>query len=101
MSVAILISTPLRRYVGGQRRVEVEGITITDALGALATAHPDLRAQIFDDAGSVRCFVNVFVGDTNVRDLAPDGGPIALRGGDVITLIPAIAGGATAPAGAA
>ncbi len=94
MSVAILIPTPLRRYVGGARTVGVEASTVADALAELAVRSPDLRAQIFDDAGRVRTFVNVFLGDQDVRHIARAGEPIPVKDGDVITLVPAIAGGA-------
>jgi adenylyltransferase/sulfurtransferase len=93
MSVSILIPTPLRRFTGGARSVAVEASTVTEALAALASNHADLRTQIFDDTGQVRTFVNIFLGDANVRDLAPGGEPIKVRDGDVLTLVPAIAGG--------
>ena len=94
MSVAILIPTPFRRYVGGARSVDVEASSVSDALALLAARSPELRAQIFDDGGTIRSFVNVFVGGQNVRHLGGDGAPVPVRDGDVITLVPAIAGGA-------
>jgi sulfur-carrier protein adenylyltransferase/sulfurtransferase len=94
MPVSILIPTPLRRYVGGAKSVEVTADTVQAALSALADKSPDLRRQLFDDSGRVRNFVNVFLGDQNVRNLASAGQPVAVRDGDVLTLVPAIAGGA-------
>ncbi|MGD0835777.1 MAG: molybdopterin-synthase adenylyltransferase MoeB [Polyangia bacterium] len=97
MSVTILIPTPLRRYVGGAKSVEVTGDTVEAVLSALADKGPDLRRQLFDDNGRVRSFVNVFLGDENVRSLSSAGQPVPVRDGDVLTLVPAIAGGAPEP----
>jgi len=97
MSVSILIPTPLRRYVGGVKNVEVSAETVEGALSALADKSPDLRRQLFDDNGRVRSFVNVFLGEQNVRNLGAAGQPVPVRDGDVLTLVPAIAGGAPEP----
>ena len=94
MPVSILIPTPLRRYVGGAKSVEVEALTADGALAALAERAPELRKQLFDDAGKLRNFVNLYLGDKNVRDVAPALGDVALKDGDVLTIVPAIAGGA-------
>ena len=94
MGIPILIPTPLRRYVGGAKRVEVNATTVESAMAALAEQSPELRRQLFDDAGKLRNFVNLFVGDVHVRELAPAGQPVQLKDGDVITIVPAIAGGA-------
>jgi sulfur-carrier protein adenylyltransferase/sulfurtransferase len=99
MAVGILIPTPLRRYVGGASRVEVEAANVEDALSALAAAHPELRRQLFGEDGRVRSFVNVFLGDKNVRDLTTDGGSPRLKDGDALTIVPAIAGGAPVATG--
>jgi adenylyltransferase/sulfurtransferase len=94
MPVTILIPTPLRRYVGGAKNVAVTADTVEAALAALADMSPDLRRQLFDDSGRVRSFVNVFLGDQNIRNLAAAGHSIPIHDGDVLTLVPAIAGGA-------
>jgi adenylyltransferase/sulfurtransferase len=93
MPVTILIPTPLRRYVGGAKQVEVTAENVEGALAALAATYPDLRAQLFDDGGKLRSFVNVFLGDRNVRDLSRGGEAVELREGDTLTIVPAIAGG--------
>ena len=94
MPVTILIPTPLRRYVGGAKNVAVTADTVEAALAALADMSPDLRRQLFDDRGCIRNFVNVFLGDQNIRNVAAAGQPIPVHDGDVLTLVPAIAGGA-------
>ncbi len=94
MPVSILIPTPLRRYVGGAKSVQVTAQTVEGAMAALARESPDLRQQLFDGAGKVRGFVNLYLGDSNVRDLAPTLDAVAVKDGDVLTIVPAIAGGA-------
>jgi adenylyltransferase/sulfurtransferase len=94
MPVSILIPTPLRRYVGGAKTVEVTADTVQGALAALADKSPDLRRQLFDDHGRIRNFVNVFLGDKNVRNLGQPLDALPVRDGDILTLVPAIAGGA-------
>ena len=93
MAVSILIPTPLRRYVGGAKSVPVEAATAEEAVAALVAASPELAAQLLDDTGKLRNFVNLYLGDQNVRYLAPTLGAVALKDGDVLTIVPAIAGG--------
>ncbi|MFZ4396306.1 MAG: molybdopterin-synthase adenylyltransferase MoeB [Kiritimatiellia bacterium] len=94
MAITILIPTPLRRYVGGERNVSVEAGTVGAALTALSQRSPDLQRQLYDAEGRLRHFVNVFVGDRNARELGATLEEVTVRDGDVITLVPAIAGGA-------
>ena len=94
MSVTILIPTPLRRYVGGAKSVAVEAQTAEGAMAALAEKNPEVRKQLFDDSGKLRNFVNLYLGDQNVRDLGPSLAAVAVNDGDVLTIVPAIAGGA-------
>ena len=94
MAISILIPTPLRRYVGGAKSVAVEAQTAAGAMAALAERSPELRKQLFDDTGKLRNFVNLYLGDQNARDLAPSLAAVALKDGDVLTIVPAIAGGA-------
>jgi len=94
MAVSILIPTPLRRYVGGAKRVEVEALNAEEAVAALVAKSPDLGKQLLDEKGVLRNFVNLYLGDQNVRVLAPSLAEVALKDGDVLTIVPAIAGGA-------
>ena len=94
MPVAILIPTPLRRYVGGAKTVNLEASTVGEAVAALVAQSPDLGKQLLDDQGVLRNFVNLYLGDQNVRTLGPSLEGVALKDGDVLTIVPAIAGGA-------
>ena len=69
MSVTVRIPTQLRTLTGGAGEVEVEGASVGEVLKALDAAHPGLADRLFDDAGNLRRFVNVFLADEDVRFL--------------------------------
>jgi sulfur-carrier protein len=93
-SIRVLIPTPLRRYTGGEGRVTASGATVGDLLAALDRRYPGLQAQICDEDGRIRRFVNVFVNGRNVRDA--EGEETRLEPGDEVGVMPAMAGGAGA-----
>jgi molybdopterin converting factor small subunit len=92
MPVTILIPTALRSYVGGSAAIAVEADTAGQALTALTTAHPALTAHLRTPEGKLRSFVNVYKGDEDIRHLEKDATPLVP--GDVLTIVPSIAGGA-------
>jgi adenylyltransferase/sulfurtransferase len=85
------IPTPLRAYTNGQSEVTVSGANILDALTDLTTQYPALKPHLFNEGGDLRPFVNLFVGENNIKDLQGVNTPI--RDGEKIMLIPSIAGG--------
>ncbi len=85
------IPTPLRAYTNGQSEVNVSGSNISDALADLTTQYPALKPHLFNDGGDLRPFVNLFVGENNIKDLQGVDTPI--KDGEKIMLIPSIAGG--------
>lgn len=91
MSVLIRIPTPLRKYTGGQDGVPVDAKTVGEALQGLAEAHPELKSRIFDDAGALRRFVNVYANQEDIRFQQNLDTEVA-DGGE-ISIVPAIAGG--------
>lgn len=91
MTVRIRIPTPFRRHTGNQVNVEVEGRTVAEALAALFVQAPGLRAQLLDDHGAVRRFVNLYVNGEDIRYL--EGQDTPLRDRDELAIVPAIAGG--------
>jgi len=90
MAVEVKIPTILREYTGGERAVEGAGATLDEVFADLETRHPGLRARIVED-GQLRRFVNVYVNDEDVRYL--DNLATALKAGDEVSIIPAVAGG--------
>ena len=91
MSVTVRIPTQLRTLTGGAGEVEVEGASVGEALKALDAAHPGLAERLFDEAGNLRRFVNVFLADEDVRFL--DGLATAVSPGQTLSIVPAVAGG--------
>src|ERR1700722_14737151 len=91
MSVTIRIPTQLRTLTAGAGEVEVEGTSVGEALKALDAANPGLAERLFDDAGNLRRFVNVFLADEGVRFLDGRAPPVAP--GQTPSIVPAVAGG--------
>ena len=91
MSVQVRIPTILRKFTDGEKQVEGNGATLAELFTDLDTRHPGLRGGLVDDGGGLHRFVNVYVNDEDVRFLgAVD---TALSDGDVVTILPAVAGG--------
>lgn len=85
------IPTPLRGYTSGQSEVNVRGATIAEALADLTAQYPAIQPHLFNEGGDLRPFVNLFVGERNIRDLQGVHTPI--QADDRVMLIPSIAGG--------
>ncbi|HTV58507.1 MAG TPA: MoaD/ThiS family protein [Verrucomicrobiae bacterium] len=92
MGVKVIIPTPLRAYAGKQESVEVQGATVGEALASLTSRYGDLKKHLFNEEGRLRSFVNVYVNDEDIRFLKKD--QTGVRDGDIISIIPSIAGGA-------
>jgi sulfur-carrier protein len=91
VAVTVRIPTQLRTLAGGASEIAVTGETVGEALQALDTAHPGFGERLFDDAGSLRRFVNVFVAEEDIRFL--DGIDTKVGDGTVVSIVPAVAGG--------
>jgi molybdopterin/thiamine biosynthesis adenylyltransferase/rhodanese-related sulfurtransferase/molybdopterin converting factor small subunit len=87
----VLIPTPLRQYAGKQDSVELAGATVGEVLQSLTSQYADLRRHLYTDEGKLRSFVNVYVNDDDIRYLEKDATP--LKNGDVVSIVPSIAGG--------
>ncbi len=92
MNVTILIPTALRSFVGGQSSVLVHAVTAGAALDELVSAHPALAQHLRTPEGKLRSFVNVYKGDEDIRHLQKEATPLVA--GDILTIVPSIAGGA-------
>jgi adenylyltransferase/sulfurtransferase len=91
MAVTVIIPTPLRQFADGKSEIEVEAKTAGEALEKLTTEHADLKKHLYNDANVLRNFVNVYVGDEDIRDL--DGLETKVKDGGEILIVPSIAGG--------
>ena len=91
MAKKVRIPTPLRKLTNNEELVEVNAATIGDAIVELQTRYPGIKDRLIDETGSIRRFVNVYVNEEDIRFL--ENQKTALKDGDEISIIPAIAGG--------
>lgn len=91
MSASVKIPTPLRKVTNGEANVSAEGGTIREMIDDLERQFPGMRERLCDDDGALRRFVNVFVGDEDIRFL--EGLDTALEEGVQVSIVPAVAGG--------
>ncbi len=94
--VTVKVPTPLRAFTGGRSEVSVEGATVGGLVRELTTEHPGLKRHLYTPDGKLRSFVTVYLNDEDVRYLAREATPV--KDGDVVSLVPAIAGGSPAAA---
>jgi molybdopterin synthase sulfur carrier subunit len=94
MAVKVRIPTPLQALTGQSSEVAAEGATVSDVLADLEQRYPGVRSRLYEDDGRLRRFVNLYVNDEDIRFL--QGEETALGDGDELSIVPAIAGGATA-----
>ena len=87
----IRIPTPLRPYTDGQSEVTVEGNTVGAVLQDLTDKHIQLRQHLYNDAGELRPFVNVFLDSEDVRHL--QGETTAVKDDARLRIVPSVAGG--------
>ena len=91
MTAHVRIPTILRTYTGGESEVTAEGATLSEVLDDLEASYAGIRGRILDDNGELRRFVNVYVGNDDVRFLEELDTPTP--DGVQISVIPAVAGG--------
>lgn len=91
MKTQVNIPTALRQYAGKQESVTVEGGTVQEVLDELTARHEGLRRHLFNEKGDLRSFVNVYVNDSDIR--YQEGPRTPVKEGDVVSIVPAIAGG--------
>jgi len=90
MAITVRIPTPLRTLTGGAESVVASGPTVRDLIDDLEAKHPGMKDRLMDDKG-VRRFVNLYLGDEDIRFL--DGLETEVRDGEELSIVPAIAGG--------
>ena len=90
MAVTVRIPTPLRTLTGGHDEVEAQGRTVAEVIDHLESRHPGIKERVCDEKG-IRRFVNVYLNDEDIRFL--DNVASAVKDGDTLSIVPAIAGG--------
>ena len=91
MPKIVRIPTPLRKLTNNEELVEVNASTIGEAITELQGRFPGIKERLLDETGAIRRFVNVYVNEEDIRFLQNQ--QTALKEGDEISIIPAIAGG--------
>ena len=93
MAITIVIPTALRQFAGGKTELTVEASTADEALQKLTTEFPDLRKHLYADEKSLRNFINVYVGDEDIRHL--NGLETPVKPSESVLIVPSIAGGSS------
>jgi sulfur-carrier protein len=91
MALLVRIPTPLRAVTKGSAEVQGKGATVADLIDDLERSYPGLKERLVDDTGDLRRFVNIYVNQEDIRFL--QGRKTALKDGDEVSIVPAIAGG--------
>lgn len=91
MAVKVRIPTPLQKLTENQAEVDVSGVTLSEVLLNLDQKFAGMKTRLFDEAGEIRRFINVYVNDEDVRFL--EGKDTKINDGDEVSIVPAIAGG--------
>ncbi|MGQ9652816.1 MAG: MoaD/ThiS family protein [Thermodesulfobacteriota bacterium] len=90
MGALVRIPIPLRRFVGDRTIVEAQGATVFQVLEDLGRRFPGVRERLYDGSG-LRPFINIYLNDEDIRFL--EGQETLVKDGDLISVVPAIAGG--------
>ncbi|HEV8641500.1 MAG TPA: ubiquitin-like small modifier protein 1 [Methylomirabilota bacterium] len=91
MPVTVRIPTPLRSITKGNAEVRAKGESVAEVVDDLERQFPGLRERLVDDSGELRRFINIYVNEEDIRFI--QGKKTALKDGDTVSIVPAIAGG--------
>ena len=91
MGVVIEIPSALKQYVNDQDEVEVSGSSVEEVFEALVSEYTEVKANLFDENGKIRNFINVYLNDDDIR--YANGLKSKVQDGDTIQIVPSVAGG--------
>lgn len=91
MAITVRIPAPLRNITGGHGEIETVGGNVAQLIENIEKQYPGLKGRLYDEGGQIRRFVNIYLNEEDIRFL--NGTQTALKDGDVVSIIPAIAGG--------
>ncbi len=91
MAITIEIPSALIQFTGDEDEINVSGSSVGESFDNLLAQHADLKLHLFDDSGEFRSFVNVYLNDDDIRELSGRETPV--EDGDLIQIVPSIAGG--------
>jgi sulfur-carrier protein len=87
----VIIPTPLRKFTNNTAKIDINAGTIEETVNELTVNFPDLKKHLLDEKGQIRSFINIFVGDSDIRDLQQE--KTSVKSDTLISIVPAIAGG--------
>jgi molybdopterin converting factor small subunit len=87
----VIIPTPLRKFTNNTAKIDINAGTIEETVKELTVNFPDLRKHLLDEKGQIRSFINIFVGESDIRDLQQE--KTSVKTDTLISIVPAIAGG--------
>jgi sulfur-carrier protein len=87
----VIIPTPLRKFTNNTAKIDINAGTIEETVKELTVNFPDLKKHLLDEKGQIRSFINIFVGDSDIRDLQQE--KTSVKSDTLISIVPAIAGG--------
>lgn len=87
----VIIPTPLRKFTNNTAKVNINAPNIEQTVQELTVNFPDLKKHLLDENGNIRSFINIFVGDDDIRDLQKE--KTSVKDDTLISIVPAIAGG--------
>ncbi len=91
MPVKVRIPTPLQKLTQDQPEVSITAKNVKELLDGLEKQYPGIKSRLCDESGRVRRFVNIYLNEEDIRFLSQES--TALKDGDEISIVPAIAGG--------
>ena len=91
MPVQVLIPTPQQKFTNDEASVELDASSVDALIDALDGRYPGLKGRLSDEAGKLRRFLNVYVNSEDIRFL--ENQATALKDGDEVSIVPAVAGG--------
>jgi len=89
--ITVRIPTPLRKMTAGNSEIQATGENVKDLIDRLEEQFPGLKQRLCDEQGEIRRFVNIYVNEEDIRFM--QGKESILKEGDVVSIVPAIAGG--------
>ncbi len=89
--VRIRVTAVLQKLIDGHKEIEARGATVAAVVDDIEGNHPGFKAQMYAEDGKLQRFVNVYLNDEDIR--YTDGVETALKDGDVLDILPALAGG--------
>ncbi|RMF23572.1 MAG: MoaD/ThiS family protein [Cyanobacteria bacterium J083] len=91
MAIKVLIPTPLQKFTNNSATIECNAANVTELIEALESNCPGIKDRICDETGKPRRFLNLYVNSEDIRFL--EGTETALKDGDEVSIVPAVAGG--------